>query len=120
MSATNPSHSSAIIGHSVSEPSSSRTHFPSENLAENDEGIAVSAPNLRQRGVWVVANSVLPTSISAELQKYAPSRVCEKKTTEHTTGAPLGTVLNVNSYFGPSNRKKRAHLKSNQMDLKQA
>ena len=72
MSATNPSHSSAIIGHSVSEPSSGRSHSPSESLA-------VSAPNLRQRGVWVVANSVLPTNISSELEKYAPSRVCETK-----------------------------------------
>jgi MULE transposase domain/SWIM zinc finger len=79
MSATNPSHSSAIIGHSVSEPSSGRSHSSSENLAENDAGIAVSAPNLRQRGVWVVANSVLPTNLSAELEKYAPSRVCETK-----------------------------------------
>jgi hypothetical protein len=49
MSATNPSHSSAIIGHNVSEPSSGRSQSPSENLAENDAGIAVSAPNIRQR-----------------------------------------------------------------------
>jgi hypothetical protein len=88
MSATNPSHSSAIIGLSVSEPSSGRSHSPSQNLAENDAGIAVSAPNLRQRGAWVVANSVLPTNLSAELEKSAPNRVCETKCDKHTTGAP--------------------------------
>jgi hypothetical protein len=79
MSATYPSHSSAIIDHSVGEPSSGRFHSPSENLAGNDAGIAVSDPNLRLRGVWVVANSVRPTNLSAELEKYAPSRVCETK-----------------------------------------
>jgi hypothetical protein len=79
MSATSPSHSSAIIGHSVSEPSSGRSHSTSENLTENDAGIAVSVPNSRQRGVWVVANSVLPTNLSAELEKCAPSRECETK-----------------------------------------
>jgi hypothetical protein len=75
MSATNPSHSSAIIGHSVSEPSSGRSYSSSENLAENDAGVAVSAPNLRQRGVWVVVDSVIPTNISTELEKYAQSLV---------------------------------------------
>jgi hypothetical protein len=42
MSSTNPSHSSSIIGHSVREPGSGRSHSPSDNLAENDPGIAVS------------------------------------------------------------------------------
>jgi hypothetical protein len=75
MSATNSSHSSAIIGHSLSESSSGRSHSPSENLAENDAGVAVSAPNLRKRGAWVVVNSVIHTNISTELEKYAPSLV---------------------------------------------
>jgi MULE transposase domain len=89
MSATNPSHSSAIIGHSVSEPSSGRSHSPSGNMAENDAGIAVSAPNLRHRGVWVVANSLIPTNLPAELEKYAPSRVYETKCDKTYYSCPM-------------------------------
>jgi hypothetical protein len=48
-------------------------------MAEIDAGIAISTSNLRHRRVWVVANSVIPTNIPAELEKYAPSRVCETK-----------------------------------------
>jgi hypothetical protein len=54
-------------------------HFATENLAENDADIAFSAPILRQRRVWAVASSLLPTNLPAELKKYAPSRVYETK-----------------------------------------
>jgi hypothetical protein len=65
----------------------------------------------------VVADFVLPTNLPAELEKMLQVAYVRQNATKHTTGVPGGTVSKVHLYVGPSKRKKRAQLHSNQMAL---
>jgi hypothetical protein len=81
-----------------------------DEFLDSDESSTSLSPKFKAKGSMGGRQFCTTYQSICRANKMPQVAYMRRNATKHTTGAPWGTVSNVHSYFGPSNRKKQAQL----------